>query len=228
MDLICISDWLPRRSIGKDESLLARWIGCRIINRSGSCCWSRWGSNTISILERRGHGGYRQPIHWFRLNPCHYGLSLELSDLLSQISVGTLGVVIRLKRHVPWGVVSKFTWYEPRTVLARKKILEIWNRGKLMCQSKTILIIIPLLLPEVYCLVFPWGWQYTFCDLVALSNPLRQLEHLGIRAVLQWSILCLLSIFSLGWNWRQSIWGRIDHCPFGIISTHRWPNFPWK
>ena len=54
---------------------------------------------------------------------CHDGFVEEGSHILPQVPVGSLGIVLRLERHVPAVVAGKLAADESRAFLARKQTL---------------------------------------------------------------------------------------------------------
>ena len=55
----------------------------------------------------------------------HDGLAKENLDVLSQVLVGSLRVLLRVKRDIPTAVGGKFTGDESRTLLTRKQLLNL-------------------------------------------------------------------------------------------------------
>lgn len=116
MDLIGIRHWLAGGAVRVNESLLARREGGRVVN----CGRGRRGPK--AVLDRRDGDG--QAVHGFSLYTSHDRLALEFAHFLSKVPVRFLGVVVRLERHVPRPIMSKFAGNKMWTVFTRENILK--------------------------------------------------------------------------------------------------------
>ena len=122
----------PRgRITGEYKPLLAGRKCRRVVDGRRRRC------NPVTILHRRRW--QVGPEQGLCFDASHDRSTLELFHLLPEVFEGFLGIVVRLKHHVPRGVMSKFTRYNVRAVFSREEILKYTN---LKLQNSTIKLFI--------------------------------------------------------------------------------------